>query len=353
MYPLTSVTTDVRGVFTVAGPLQPDNRNDQWGQILTDLEALRVADNAGDRTYYGVVRLDYSAGMVGNAFVGAPSAIGTDDPRDASRVIAHELGHTWGEFHTPCGRPPGIDPGYPYPNGNIGAYGYDPAGGTVKAPSLPDIMGYCEDPWISDYVYERVMSYRRSNPLSVASLGISQPTLLVWGHIENGRAVLEPAFQIMARPKLPKTRGPYTLEGTAIDGSRLFSFSFDASPLADDPRGSRHFAFAVPLDAAAFERIQNLRLSSPGALAAVRSRPMAQVRMAAPEDITAEPEAGGVRLRWNAAANPVILVRDPDSGEVLSFARGGDARVMTAKGAVDLNLSDGVRSQRLRRAISR
>jgi hypothetical protein len=352
MYPLTSLSTEVRSIFTVAGPLQPDNGNRQWNQILTDLEALRVADNAADRTYYGLVRLNYGAGIVGNGFVGAPSAIGTDNPQDASRVLAHELGHTWGEFHSPCNSPPGVDPAYPYPSGNIGVFGYDPVGGAIKTPSLPDIMGYCANPWVSDYVYERVMSYRRANPMTTAA-EMAQSSLLVWGRIENGRPVLEPAFQIVARPHLPRKRGPYSLEGTTADGSRLFSFSFEATPSADDPAGSRHFAFAVPLDPADFDRLQSVRLASPGAPAVATSRPLLQAQKIGPADIAVERTAGAVRLRWNAAAHPVLLVRDPDTGEVLSFARGGDARVQTTKPSVELNVSDGVRSQRVRRAISR
>jgi hypothetical protein len=354
MYPLNSVTTEVRSVFTVTGPLQPDNGNGQWIQILNELDALRVADNATDRMYYGLVRLDYGAGIVGNGFIDGSSAIGYDDPDDAHRVLAHELGHNWNQSHTPCGSPPPltVDNGYPYPSGNIGVFGYDPGGGTIKAPSLPDIMGYCGNPWISDYIYQRVMSYRRANPLT-ASVGVAQPALLVWGRIENGRPVLEPALQIVARPHLPKTRGPYSLEGTAADGSRLFSFSFDAPLSADDRQGNRHFAFAIPLDAAGFDRLQNLRLSSGGAMAATVSRPLAQTRKVGPGDVAVLPDVDGVRLRWNAAAHPVILVRDPDTGEVLSFARGGDARVRTGKSTVDLNVSDGVRSQRVRRAISR
>jgi len=38
-------------------------------------------------------------------------------------------------------------------------------------------------------------------------------------------------------------------------------------------------------------------------------------------------------------------VRDPDSGEVLSFARGGEVELATPKAQVDLLLSSGVRSQ--------
>jgi hypothetical protein len=65
-------------------------------------------------------------------------------------------------------------------------------------------------------------------------------------------------------------------------------------------------------------------------------------------------EAGGqVRLLWNAAAHPMVMVRDPDTGEVLAFARGGDARVWTSKSELDLEVSDGVQSQRVRRAINR
>jgi len=355
MYPLSSVLTDTRAVFTTTGPLQPGNTNGQWNQILTDLEALRVADNATDRTYYGLVRLDYGAGIVGNGFIPGQSAIGYDDPGDASRVMAHELGHNWNQSHTPCGLAAGdlsVDPRYPYPSGNIGVFGYDPGSGTIKAPSLPDIMGYCGGPWISDYIYQRVLFYRQLNPF-IATTGLAQPSLLVWGRIENGRPVLEPALQIVARPHLPKTRGPYLLEGTTGDGSRLFSFSFDAPQSADDRQSSRHFAFAIPLDAAGFDRLQNVRLSSGAAVAATVSRPLAQTRKVGPDDIAVLPDADGVRLRWNAAAHPVILVRDPDTGEVLSFARGGDARVRTGKSTVDLNMSDGVRSQRLRRAISR
>jgi hypothetical protein len=47
------------------------------------------------------------------------------------------------------------------------------------------------------------------------------------------------------------------------------------------------------------------------------------------------------------------MVRDPDTGEVLAFVRGGDARISTGKGELDLEVSDGVQSQRVRRAINR
>jgi hypothetical protein len=353
MYPLNGLTTEVRNVFSVQGPLQPSDVNGQWGQTLSDIDALRLLE-APDRTYYGLVRLNYNNGIVGNGFVGAPAAIGTDNPGHARRILAHELGHTWGELHTPCGGPPGVDPQFPYRSGNIGVYGYDPEGRSLKPPSLPDIMGYCENPWISDYTYERVMRYRRSSPSNAGVSTASQPSVLVWGRIVNGVARLEPTFQVIARPSLPKARGPYSLEARASDGALLFSLSFDATPTADNPDGSRHFAFAVPLEPERASRIGSLRLAGPGVqVAALRPQAGPAQQGVAPGDVALRRDQGGVTLTWDAAAHPMIMVRDPSTGHVLSFARGGRARVWTDKSELDLVLSNGVRSQPMRRAISR
>jgi hypothetical protein len=289
-------------------------------------------------------------------FVGVPTALGTDSPGDVIRVTAHELGHTWNELHTPCGNPPNVDPSYPYVNGGIGVYGFDVAGGTLEGLSSPDIMGYCESPWISDYTYKRVLAFRGTSAMtSGAALGQKQPALLVWGYVVNGQAVLEPAFHVTTRPSLPDAPGPYSIEATGSDGSRIFALSFDAKPVADDPQGGRHFGFAVPLDQARAAQVTSLRLVAPGARAAGMSQSVARVgRRAATDSVVVRREAGGqVRLLWNAAAHPMVMVRDPDTGEVLAFARGGDARVWTSKSELDLEVSDGVQSQRVRRAINR
>jgi hypothetical protein len=64
-------------------------------------------------------------------------------------------------------------------------------------------------------------------------------------------------------------------------------------------------------------------------------------------------QGANVSLRWDPALYPMLMVRDPDSGEVLSFVRGGAAQVRTSKGELDLDVSDGLRSQRVRLAINR
>jgi hypothetical protein len=305
-----------------------------------------------------VAKLDYpmtGAAINGRGVVGEPVAIGTDAPGDVIRVTAHELGHTWNEMHTPCGNPPDLDPNYPYGNG-IGVYGFDVAGGALEVPATPNIMSYCSSPWISDYTYKRVLDFRAASAIRVqASVSRRQPALLVRGYIVNGQPVLEPAFQVTTLPSLPTAPGPYTIEATAADGSRIFALSFDAKPVADGPRESRHFSFAVPLDQARAAQITNLRLLGPGARAAGLSQALARAEpRAVTDNVVVRREAGGeVRLQWNAAVHPMIMVRDPDNGEVLAFVRGGDARISTTNGELDLELSDGVQSQRVRRAINR
>jgi len=348
MFPLPGTESDVHAVYTTttSDPLQPDDGNGAWITVLSEIDALRVAEGTS-RNYYGVVRIGYASGLSGMGYLGLPTAIGYDDELDRSRVMAHELGHNWDREHSPCGNPGGVDPRYPYPGGEIGVYGLDVPSEELKAPSVPDIMGYCRNPWISDYTYQAVLDYRDAGSSASAMAAREQLCLLVWGRIVDGRPVLEPAFEVVTRPTLPQATGPYSVEGLTDDGARLFGFTFDAAEVADDPRRTRHFAFAVPLSGAG--RLGSLRLVAPGAqAAAVRARVAQPSGAAAPDSVVARRVAGGVALQWNASAHPMIMVRDAATGEVLSFARGGTAEVAAGSGELDLIVSDRVRSRHVR-----
>jgi len=348
MHPTAGTDGDVHAVYTTGGELQADDANGAWQDLLGEIDALRIAEGT-DRSYYGVVRIGYPSGLAGLAFIGLPTAIGYDASFDRGRVMAHELGHTWGRLHSPCGSPPGVDPNYPYADGAIGVYGLDMQNEILKPPSAPDIMGYCSGAWVSDYTYRGVLAFRAVAAAAAAAAATApqQRCLLVWGRIVDGRPVLEPAFEITTRPSLPRAAGPYEVEGLAGDGSRVFRLSFDAAPVADDPRGSRRFAFAVPLGAGG-ARLESLQLGGPAGVAAYArtAAPAAAARTSEP--LTARRVAGGVVLRWDASTHPMVMVRDPDTGEVLSFARGGEADIATVKTELEVSASDRVGSQRVR-----
>jgi hypothetical protein len=345
IYPLPGYDAEVHDVYTTTtgNPLQPDDANGAWKAILNEMAALQTIEGS-DRHYYGVVRTGYPSGLAGRGFIGLPVAIGYDEVGDRGRVTAHELGHTWDRLHAPCGSPGDIDFQFPNPDGSIGSYGFDVRDRILKQPETPDVMGYCGNPWISDYTYQRVMEFR-GTALGRASADRERPSLLVWGRIENGRAVLEPAFHVVTRPVLPSRPGAYSIEGTASDGSRVFSLSFDGVEVADDPRGARHFAFAVPLDERVAARLETLRLAGPGVGMVAMSASPASLRATPAEPVSLLRSAGGVALRWDAASHPMIMVRDGRSGEVLSFARGGNVVVPAAGAELELVMSDGVRSR--------
>jgi hypothetical protein len=361
MHPISTYDAVVHADYTTTtfDTLQADNGNGAWGTILGEIDALRVAEHS-PRYYYGVTKVSYSSGVAGvayvsNSSVGARAAIGWDYLPSGSIVAAHELGHNWGRSHAPCGGPAGIDPLYPQPDGSTGSYGLDVSTQTLEQPTVSDIMGYCDPKWISDYTYRGVLNYLLAPSLpqtSVASQDV-QPCLLVWGHVRNGELALEPAFQLATRPSLPARPGPYSLEARADDGTILVALSFAPEEIADARQDQQNFIFAVPLSTARAARLSSIRVAGRGReavmSAAITATPGVQPR----ETADVRRVAGGrVSLRWDSRAHPMVMVRDPDTGQVLSFARGGDTQLSTQKGQVDLLFSDGVKSRMKRVSVA-
>jgi hypothetical protein len=131
----------------------------------------------------------------------------------------------------------------------------------------------------------------------------------------------------------------------------VFGRSFRMNEIADVPGTHRSFAFTLPLSDAQSARLASIRLSGEGRMAEISAAPTAGP--------TSAPVFGGepqlrrqtsarVGLRWDPRPYPMVMVRDPDTGDVLSFARGGDVQVITGKSRVDLVLSNGVQSTRKR-----
>jgi hypothetical protein len=350
LLPVGAYDADVRAAYTTTAPvLQSNNANGAWGTILSEVLALRSADD-NSRYYYGVVKTSYGSGVAGMGYVGgsARTAIGWDYLPSGKGVLAHELGHNMSRLHAPCGGVSAPDPGYPDAGGKIGMWGLDVTTLTLKNPATyVDLMGYCNPAWVSDYTWSAMIVYRQGGPDNAPPSGGAGAGLLVWGRITGEGVVLEPAFRVAATGRAP-TPGGHRLELLASDGSLLRVTAFGADDVADLPGGTEeHFAFVVPLDAALERDLAGVRVHAAGRAV---SR-LATVASEDPSPVLTRPNALQVDVRWDGVRYPMVMVRDAASGEIISFARGGAARLWTRGTNFELHFSDGVKSVVRRREL--
>jgi len=359
LFPLGTVDTDVRAAFTTNAPvLQSGDGNGAWGQILSEINALRTADGSA-RHYYGLVKVNYSSGIAGLGYVPGRASIGWDYLPSASGVMAHEVGHNFGRFHAPSCGAGGPDPSYPHADGKIGVYGYDIAANALRAPgAYYDLMGYCGNEWISDYTFTAVLNYRSANPITTTAAafgsrqlaGTPRRGLLVWGRVQQGQVTLEPSFEVTAPPALPQRPGANRVQGFGPLGETLFDLAFDGEHVADHPDPStQHFAFVIPIDAIGGTAPTRLRLNAPIGRAELTSSAPSGAPTEVP--ILERIDAARVRVRWNPTENRGVLVRHPGTGAILAFGRGGEAVVFTRESILDVTTSDGVRSAHRRVSV--
>ena len=243
--------------------------------LLGETSAIRVMEG-GSGFYMGTMsgRLGGFAGG-GIAQLGGRASVSL--PRGPT--MAHELGHNLFLRHAPCGSAD-PDPSYPYPDGSIGAWGYDfRDGGSLIPPSTPDVMSYCSPGWISDYSFSKALRYRVSTG---ADAGASpSQVLLLWGGVDGrGDPFLEPSFLLEAAPALPRSPGDYEIRGHGHEGEELFSLSFRMSEVAHGTGGG-DFAFAFPVRPGMVDALASITLAGPAGRAVLdrqTDRPMAILR---------------------------------------------------------------------------
>jgi hypothetical protein len=178
-------------------------------------------------------------------------------------------------------------------------YGYDVAGASLMARTMPDLMTYCHPEWISDYTFTGALDYIVAHPTSPTIAAGSVPSVLIWGRIDDGVPVLEPAVEVMAAPTPLPASGPYHLQGIDVSGRTLLDLSFAGEEVADAPTPTRHFAFLVPKSSFSGAGLSELRLSGPaGASASVRSSgAAANAALVGAAATATRSAAGGVEVR--------------------------------------------------------
>jgi hypothetical protein len=168
LYPASSVTVTVREPFAWSTAIAANGQG--WDTVLNAMVSLRRRDRVADDVYYYGVFSPQSnfesfcrrgcvtglSGLVDNAgdsFLRASVGLGFTGAESAG-TMAHELGHAHGREHAPCGGAGGPDRQFPYRGGTIGTWGYNIVTKQYVSPTIgTDMMGYCDNAWVSDYTY--------------------------------------------------------------------------------------------------------------------------------------------------------------------------------------------------------
>jgi hypothetical protein len=358
LWPIKSTSAITRASYTFTGNL---NTGTGWGNMLDAIDALRDLDRSNNLTgsrryYYGYVKVSYSSGIAGIGYVGWPVSAGWNYSGSGPEVMAHELGHNFNQWHAPCGGPSGVDSSYPYTGASIGTWGISPTDGSLKDPAVyKDVMSYCDNAWISDYMYGKVQSYLETNVPNPASTAQPGNHLLVSGRIREGKVELRPlvryqGFPAESRPgsyqfSLKGTKGTQTARfGTITSVAHGMSISEHAHH-SGQPMPQifeEYFKFSIP----DVGNIEQLEVALDGVVQLSRTaRTIAQA-----DKLRLEERANNLQVTWNAAAYPYAsLIHVSDGGERTTLSlwmEGGQQEVslegVSAGGRFEVQLSDGI-----------
>ena len=298
----THVLLPVGGLDVTARAPVASTSNNVY-DLLPQTEAIRVLEGGGGH-YIGMMSGDVT-GTGGLASLGGRSNFS----RPLSGTVAHELGHNMSLQHAPCGSAPGPDPSFPYPDGTIGAWGYDFRHGRLVPATRRDHMSYCDPDWTSDYHFTNALSHRLSDEgtSAAAHAAATVRSLLLWGGVDTtGTPFLNPAFVADAPPALPDSAGDYIVTGRDASGRDLFSFSFAMPVALSEEAEVSSFVFALPAQPGWADALASVTLSGPAGTATLD---------------------GGSDI-------PMAILRDPRTGQVRGILRDPPPATQAAADAV-------------------
>jgi hypothetical protein len=348
-----------------------------WQQVIQELDLARLADPDPDVNWYGVVvpppGFTFTS-FGGFSYIppnGTSMGPGTrtsaavqinwfNNPTQARDLVGHEIGHTFGRLHAPCGGAGGpLDMSFPVFGGTLEQPGHDvfawatglATSARTVAATTGDVMGYCFPVWASAYTYRAVMAFRGP---PVAAARQAEPftrVLVVRGSITDGVGIaLEPAFVLDARPAVPSGGGGYRVEGLDPTGSVLFAHDFEPFVLDHAPN-LRPFMMALPSTPELEERLAAIVVRGPaGAQRLDRAPVLSGPTIAALRETSVARAADGVlSLTCAGGAARGILALDAATGAVLGSASRGSMRLVVApRRELSIVCSDGVRTERSR-----
>jgi hypothetical protein len=346
-----------------------------WQQVIQELDLARLADPEPDVNWYGVVvpppGFNFTS-FGGFSFVpvdGVSTGPGTrtsasvqinwfNNPTQARDLVGHELGHTFGRRHAPCGGAGAPDMSFPVLGGTLEQAGHDvfawATGIATSAPTVAastgDVMGYCFPVWASAYTYRAVLEFRGPPVVAVRQAEPRTRVLVVRGSVSNGSITLEPALTLDAQPSVPSGAGAYRLEGLDSGGSVLFGYAFEPFVLDHAPT-VRPFMMALPSTPELEDRLAAIVVRGPAGVQRLdRSPVLSGGGIATLRESRVERAAGGMlSVTCASSAARGILALDAVTGTVLGSASQSAMRLMVApRKEISILCSDGVRTGRTR-----
>jgi hypothetical protein len=375
VYPVSHINYTLHSRITFSGDLRTGGG---WGDLLDAVTTIHSFEDTSElKVFYGLVDSIGADGCNGGCFAGigwinqppathgfaSKSAVGfagfLDNRNEASPIMTHEIGHTFGRYHSPCGTTSALGP-YPYANATIGQWGYDNANGQLLDPNNHfDYMSYCNPVWTSDFTYQAVFNAWSwvSNPFEAAAQASQTDAWVVSGSFDPaGQWQVSPAHLQAVPPALLAGSGPLRLELLDGAGKLLKSQTFGSVTMGLDLFRTgfyrQGFRVALPVlpGAAGFRIYWDDRLLYERAV----TGPAPTLRDAAQPASVAD----GTRLGWSLAtgqAGVTYRVRaSADGGQswlVLAIDQAEPAvtlpRALLKGGAqaiVEVQASDGVRT---------
>ena len=385
VYPVSRINYELHSSIVFTGDLRAQNGGAGWEDLLNQITDIHAMEDLGEhKVYFGLVDSIGADGCGGGCIAGigwinqpppngyaSKSAVGfagfADNRNGASPIMTHEIGHTFGRYHSPCGTTSALGP-YPYPNAALGQWGLDNSNEQLLDPNLyRDYMSYCDPAWTSDFTYKAVFDAWSwvSNPYGTTAVGQTGQTdaWVVSGSFDQTDHWQVGPAHAQAVPQASLAGGgPLRLDLVDGAGRVLKSRSFTGVDVALDTFRTgfyqQGFRVALPVTAG----VAGFRIYRGSQLLYERSATGPAPRLATTAETTVS--AAGTRVGWSLAAGPVRLTYSVrlswDGGQtwqVLAIDQ-SDASItlpaVTVKGRaaiVEVQASDGVRTDTRRYSV--